>query len=157
MCGTACVSEFFPGYNLLFNENELEIFYTKEECFEILTKLLKNEEILEKYANKFSTKVQNICDDEREFMPIFNAIENSKYEKVKLSKVPYWYLRIAAKQIILRNIKVSNLKKSIFQFNLIFSLIKNSSILTKLLIVFESILNVLWYPIVKVIKTKKFQ
>ena len=90
-------------------------------------------------------------------MPIFNAIENSKYEKVMLSKVPYWYLRIAAKQIILRNIKLSNLKKSIFQFNLIFSLIKNSSILTKLLIVFESIINVLWYPIVKVIKTKKFQ
>ena len=123
----------------------------------ILTKLLKNDEILEKYTNKFSTKVQNICDDEREFMPIFNAIENPKYEKVKLSKVPYWYLRIAAKQIILRNIKISNLKKSIFQFNLIFSLIKNSSILTKLLIVFESIINVLWYPIVKVIKTRKFQ
>jgi len=156
LCGTACVSEFFPGYNLFFNENELEIFYTKEECFEILTNLLKNEELLEKYTNNFSTKVQNVCDD-REFRPIINAIENLKYEKVKLLKVPYWYLRIAAKQIIIRNIKISSLKKSILQFNLIFSLIKNSSILTKLLILFESIINVFWYPIVKAIKTKKFQ
>ena len=100
--------------------------------------------------------MQNVCDD-REFRPIINAIENLKYEKVKLLKVPYWYLRIAAKQIIVRNIKISNLKKSILQFNLIFSLIKNSSILTKLLILFESIINVFWYPIVKAIKTKKFQ
>ena len=62
-----------------------------------------------------------------------------------LIKIPYWYRRISAKQAIVRNIKLSKLIKTIFQINVIFPIIKNSSFLTKLLIIFETIINIFWY------------
>jgi len=64
-------------------------------------------------------------------------------------------LRIAAKQIMLRNIKLSNLIKTISQFNIIFSIIKNSSLLIKILIISESIINIFWYGLVSTFKSKK--
>ena len=74
--------------------------------------------------------------------------------KVKIIKVPYWYLRIAAKQIILRNIKISNFFKIKSQLKIIFKIIEDSNFFVKLLILFESILSTLWYSFVLTIKPK---
>ena len=41
--GSACVAEYAPGTELLFSEDELPTFFTKEECVKILKKLLKDE------------------------------------------------------------------------------------------------------------------
>ena len=76
---------------------------------------------------------------------IYNEIEKKNHRQVKLIKIPYWYRRISAKQAIVRNIKLSKLIKTIFQINVIFPMIKNSSFLTKLLIIFETIINIFWY------------
>ena len=84
-----------------------------------------------------------------------NAIEKLNHQKVKLIKFPYWYLRIAAKQIILRNIKLSTFIKTIFQFNIIFSIIRNSNFIVKFLVTLESIVNTLWYSFTLTIKPKK--
>ncbi len=153
--GAACVSEYSPGQELLYSEDEVPTFFTKKECVEILKKLLKSKELLDKYTKKLALKVNSLCDDEKNFEPIYNAIEKSNHRKVELIKVPYWYLRIAAKQILLRNIKLSTLIKTIFQFNVIFTIIKNSNFLIKFLIVFESILNILWYSLILTFKPKK--
>jgi hypothetical protein len=153
--GAACVSEYSPGQELLFNEDEVPTFFTKEECAMILKKLLNNNELLEKYTNKFTSKVCDLYEEKKNFEPIYNAIKKSNYRKVKLIKIPYWYLRISAKQILLRNLKLSSLIKAIFQFRIIFKIIKNSNFLIKFLIVFESIINTLWYSFTFTIKPKK--
>ena len=153
--GAACVSEYSPGQELLFSEEEVPTFFTKEECAKILKKLLNNNELLAKYTNKFTSKVCNLFEEKKSFEPIYNAIEKSNYRKVELIKIPYWYLRISAKQILLRNLKLSSLIKAIFQFRIIFKIIKNSNFLIKFLIVFESIINTLWYSFTYTLKPKK--
>ena len=153
--GAACVSEYSPGLELLFNEEEIPIFFTKEECVKILKKLLNNDELLSKYKNKFTSKACNLFEDKKTFEPIYNAIEKLNHKRVKLIKIPYWYLRITAKHILLRNIKLSSLIKSIFQFKLIFEIIKNSNLLIKFLVIFESILNTFWYSFAFTFKYKK--
>ena len=152
--GAACVAEYSPGAELLFSKDEVATFFTKEECVKILKKLLNNKELLEKYTNKFTSKVYNLYEDKKNFEPIYKAIEKPNHRRIELIKIPYWYLRISAKQILLRNLKLSNLIKAIFQFRIIFKIIKNSSLLTKLLIVSESVINTLWYSIIYTFKSK---
>ena len=153
--GSACVAEYAPGTALLFSEEELPTFYTKEECVKILKKLLKNDELLTKCTDKLYSRVNDLCDDKKNFEPIYHAIENLNRKKVKLNKIPYWYLRISAKYILLRNMKLSNFIKTIFQFKIIFAIIKHSNFLTKLSIILESIINTLWYSFIFTFKSKK--
>ena len=148
------------GISSKFFNKKLKI--SKIICFEpnksyvkILKKLLKNDELLEKYTNKFTTKVFELWEDKNNFKPIYNTIEKLNHRKVKLIKFPYWYLRIAAKQIMLRNIKLSTFIKTIFQFNIIFSIIRNSNFIVKFLVTLESIVNTLWYSFTLTIKPKK--
>ena len=147
LCGTVCISEFFPQHDMMFNEDELPIFYTKEECVEILKKLLNNSKILESYTIKLNSKVRNLYEDKKNFQPIYEYIENLQVKKVQLIQMPYWYLRICAKMIILRNIKNSSLVKIFSEFRKILPIIRKSNIVTKFLVVCETILNVFWYSI----------
>ena len=153
--GSVCVSEYSPGQELLFEQDEVPSFRTKEECVNVLKKLLDDENLLLKYKNKFVLKVQNICEDRKNFESIFRAIEKSNFKRNKLTKIPYWYLRLSAKQIILRNARLSNFIKTLFQFRAIFSVIKRSNIFVKFLIIFETILNILWYSFTLTLKSKK--
>ena len=153
--GVACVSEYSPGQELFFTEDEVPTFFTKEECVKVLKKILENDELLAKYTNKFTTKVCNLYEDKKIFESIYKTIEKPSRERVKLVKIPYWYLKIGAKQIILKNIKLSTLIKTIFQFNIIFKLINNSNFLVKFLIISESVINILWYSIVFTFRPKK--
>ncbi len=155
MIGTACVSEYSPGQEIIFRENELQTFFTMKECVNILRKLLNDDELLEKYTNKFTSRVHELWDEKKSFESIYNAIEKQKHRKVQLIKFPYWYLRIAAKQIMLRNIKLSTLVGTVSQFDIIFSIIKNSNLLIKFLIIFESIINIFWYNLISTLKFKK--
>ena len=113
--GVACVSEYSPSQELLFNEEEVPTFYTKEECVMLLKKLLSNEKLLEDCTKKFSKKIYDLWDDKKNFKVIYDAIEKDKNRKVHLIKFPYWYLRIAAKQIMLRNLRLSTFIKSLSQ------------------------------------------
>ena len=154
LCGTLCISEYSPALEIIFDKNEIPTFYTKEECVKILKKLLADKELLSKYTTKFCSKISDLYEDKKNFEPIYNAIEKSTFRKVNLNKIPYWYLRIAAKQVLLRNIKLLNFIKTISQFNIIFQIIKNSNYQTKLLIIFESILNIIWYSFTSIFKSK---
>ena len=153
--GVLCVSEYSPANEIFFKEDEIPTFSTKEDCVKILRKLLSDEKLLNEYTRKFTLKAKELINDQKNFEPIYNAIEKADQRRVKLYKFPYWYLRIAAKQVILKNIKLSTLIKAITQFNLIFTIIKNSSTLTKVLIVIESMINILWYTFAFTFKHKK--
>ena len=145
LCGTLCISEYSPGQELMFYGNQFPTFYTKEECVKILKNLLSDKKLLSEYTTRFCSKILEQCEDKNNFELIYHEIEKKNHRKVKLIKIPYWYRRISAKQAIVRNIKLSKLIKTIFQINVIFPIIKNSSFLTKLLIIFETIINIFWY------------
>ena len=145
LCGTLCISEYSPGQELMFYGNQFPTFYTKEECVKILKNLLNDKKLLAEYTTRFCSKILEQCEDKNNFELIYHEIEKKNHRKVKLIKIPYWYRRISAKQAIVRNIKLSKLIKTIFQINVIFPIIKNSSFLTKLLIIFETIINIFWY------------
>ena len=153
--GAACVSEYSPGQELVFTDDEVPTFFTKEECVKILKKLLNDNELLAKYTTSFNSKVENLFEDRKNFLPIFNAIEKIEKRKVKLFNIPYWYLRISTKNILLRNIKLPNIIKSIYQFHMIFSITKNSNMFIKLLVILESIINIFWYSLLFTFKSKK--
>ena len=154
LCGTLCISEYTPSLEIIFSGDEIPTFYTKEECVKILKRFLEDKELLSKSTAKFCSKISHLYEDKKNFEPIYNAIEKPNHRKVKLNKIPYWYLRIAAKQVIVRNIKLLNFLKTIPQFSMIFEIVKNSNLQTKLLVVFESIINVFWYSFTSIFKSK---
>lgn len=155
MNGVLCVSEYSPSQELFFNKDEIPTFYTKDECVEILKKILSDQSLLERYTNKFTYKVNEIFNNENIFKNINKSIEGKDNKRVELTRVPYWYLRISVKQILLRNIKLSTLIKNASQLNLIFEIIKKSNFISKFLILSESILNILWYSLTFTLKMKK--
>ena len=97
----------------------------------------------------------DIFDHKKIFEPINHSIKKINNRRVELFKIPYWYLRISAKQIMLRNIRLTTFIKAIFQFNIIFSIIRNSNFIAKFLVIIESIVNTLWYSFILTIKPKK--
>ena len=153
--GAACVSEYSPGQELLFTNEEVPTFFTREECIIILKKLLNDDALLKKITDKFTSKVCELHEDKKNFETIYTTIEKNNHRRVKLIRIPYWYLRISAKNIILRNIKLSNLLKTITQFQQLFMLLKNTKLTVKFLIISESILNVFWYSVMLTFKPKK--
>ena len=155
LAGTACISEYSPGQELLFQQDEMINFFTKQECASILKKYLADEQLLNKYTEKFVSKIELLCKEKNNFKSIFNLIEKPEHKKVKLVRFPYWYLRIAAKQIIIRNIKLTNVIKSFIQLKTIFYIIKKTNPLIKLIILAESLINIMWYSIILSLKFKK--
>jgi len=153
--GVMCVSEYSPGQELLFGKNEAPMFHTKEECVKILKNFLENENLLMDCTNKFTAKVYELCEDKKNFDPIYKTLESESRKKIKLIKIPYWYLRIVAKQIVLRNLRLSTMIKNFIQIDFIFSIIKNTNILTKFLVIAETIVNIFWYSLIFTIKNKK--
>lgn len=153
--GVLCLSEYSPGQQILFNDNELPTFFSKEECVQILKKLLMDNDILQKFTDNFIKKSQQIFDEKKNFQSIFKSIEQEKNRKVDLILLPYWYLRIVCKQILLRNLKLKNLVKATLQFDLVLKIVKKSSFLVKILIILESIINIFWYSIIYSLKLKK--
>ena len=159
LCGTACISEYAPHHNLMYNNEELIQFSTKEQCLKIINDFLKNPNKLENYKVKFSKKTIDTYEDEKTLLSLKNFIDNklSKTEDQKkhvLNKLPYWYLRICAKQIILRDINIYKIFSSIFHLKEVFSLIKGSNNFVKLLVLFESLINILWFSFIRVLRKK---
>jgi len=152
--GVLCVSEYSPGQELFFNHDEIPTFFNTDECIQILKKLLNNNELYLNYKNNFIKKAKNIFDEKKNFQPIYDSIEKESNRKVKIFLFPYWYLRISCKQIILRNIKIKNLSKTLTQFKIVLKIIKKTNLFSKILIILESILNIIWYSLVLTFKSK---
>ena len=153
--GAACVSEYSPGQEILFKKDEVPYFFTKEECVDILKKLLNDEKLLNEYTKKFTTKAHNLFEEKKNILPIYNALQKSNSDKVQIFKLPYWYLRISAKQITVRNISIFKPKVLVSNLNNIFKILKKSNILEKILILIEYLLNIIWYTFKGLLNKKK--
>ena len=158
LCGIACITEYAPQNKLLYKEDELLQFRTKEECVEILKELLNNNNKLLNYTKKFSTKTQEEYEDKKFFKKIYYFLEKIDPKKIKTDKnlriIPYWYKRICCKQILLRDLKISKFFQSIYNFKEILSIAKKSNIFIFLLISIETGVNFIYYSLINSIKRK---
>ena len=158
LCGTACITEYAPQHKLLYKEDELLQFTTKEECVKILNDLLNNNNKLLNYTKKFSTKTQEEYEDKKFFKKIYYFLEEIDPNIIKTDKnlriIPYWYKRICCKQILLRDLKISKFFQSIYNFKEISSIAKKSNIFTFLLISIETAVNLIYYSLLNSIKRK---
>ena len=158
LCGTACISEYAPHNELLYDSNELLQFKNKKECLLLIQDLLNNSKKLEEYSKIFSTKTKNFYEDEKEFKKIFDYLEKLKTRKLiaedNLQKIPYWYNRICAKQILLRDLRITRFFSSIINFKELLYIAKKSNMLALMVIFIESFLNFIYYSLLNTIRTK---
>ena len=159
LCGTACITEYAPHHRLLYKENELIEFNNKKECVEKIKDLLKNPESLNKYTETFSNKTKNFYEEEKSFQKTYDFLNKMDNKQVKEKPryqiiAPYWYLRICAKQILLKNLKISKIFDSIFLLKEVAFLANKTNIFLKLMLFSESILNIIWFSIIRLLKTK---
>ena len=158
LCGTACISEYAPHNELLYNSNELLQFKNKKECLLLIQDLLNNSKKLEEYSKIFSTKTKNFYEDEKEFKKIFDYLEKLEKKKLivedNLQKIPYWYNRICAKQILLRDLRITRFFSSIINFKELLYIAKKSNMLALMVIFIESFLNFIYYSLLNTIRTK---
>lgn len=150
LCGTLCISEYSPGQELLFSEEELPMFRTKEECLTIVNRYLSDKNLLEKHSKFFNSKMLNLYEEKVNFKPILKAIDQPSFKKIELVTIPYWYIRIAAKQIIKKNVSIWNILSSFYQLKQVLKVLEKSSLYVQLLVIIESILNILWYSITSI-------
>ena len=157
LCGTACVTEYSPAHDLIFKNDELISFKTKEECVKILKKILNDSKTLENYSKKFHQKCLEF-DDKNYIKKIIQFFESIKFNSsnVKTSKYfPFWYKWIFIKQRLWLRYRSGNFT-SFFKevFDIIF-LSKNNSLLGHLLFPLYS----LFYSLIFLIRwsLKKFK
>ena len=157
LCGTACITEYSPAHNLIFKENELISFKTKEECVKILKEILNNSKALENYSKKFHQKCLEFDDKNyiKEIIQFIESIKSNNFNKKKSEYFPFWYKWIFVKQRLWLRYRNNNLT-SFFKevFDIVF-LSKNNSFLEYLLFPLYS----LFYSLVFLIRwpLKKFK
>ena len=113
---------------------------------------------MEEYSKIFSTKTKNFYEDEKEFKKIFDYLEKLETRKLigedNLQKIPYWYNRICAKQILLRDLRITRFFSSIINFKELLYIAKKSNMLALMVIFIESFLNFIYYSLLNTIRTK---
>ena len=157
LCGTACITEYSPAHELIFKENELISFKTKEECVKILKEILNNSKALENYSKKFHQKCLEFDDKNyiKEIIQFIESIKSNNFNKKKSEYFPFWYKWIFVKQRLwlrYRNNDLTSFFKEVFD---IVFLSRNNSFLEYLLFPLYS----LFYSLVFLIRwpLKKFK
>tara|TARA_B100001123_G_C15239275_1_gene998456 strand:+ start:348 stop:1532 length:1185 start_codon:yes stop_codon:yes gene_type:complete len=155
LCGTACITEYSPAHELIFKENELINFKTKEECVKILKEILNDSETLENYSKKLHQKCLEF-DDKNYIIKIIqfiDSIKSNNLNKKNPEHFPFWYKWIFVKQRLWLRYRNNDLT-SFFEevFDIIF-LSKNNSFLEYLLFpiysLFYSLIFLVRWPLKK--------
>ena len=71
-----------------------------------------------------------------------------------MKRLPYWYTRICAKQIILRDLKFFKILNSLVHLKEIFQLIKGSNIFVKSTVILETLINIVWFATIRLFSKK---
>jgi hypothetical protein len=100
LCGAACVSEYSPSLRLLFSEQEVPTFHTQEECFDLLSTLLDDDEACHGFARRLHDRVTREFEDSVQIRALERSINQSKSRKPQDVTAPLWYWRLAARSKI---------------------------------------------------------
>ena len=109
LSGTLCISEYNPSAELIFKNNELPIFESKEECLEIIKDFLSDNTKLEEATNKYKKKCLEFEDTvymKKTKKFIDDIQEHSKDIKIQ---IPFWY-----EYIYFKKTNLIRFKKNIF-------------------------------------------
>ena len=124
LCDSLCVSEYAPPNELLFNNNELPYFKSKDECLNVVKDFLSNDSKLLEATKKYKEKCLEY-EDSNYIKKIKNFIDdNTKESKQFELNIPYWYEFIFFK----KNIMLRFRSNKFFSF---FNQIFESTFLTK--------------------------
>ena len=124
LCDSLCVSEYAPPNELLFNNNELPYFKSKDECLNVVKDFLSNDSKLLEATKKYKEKCLEY-EDSSYIKKIKNFIDdNTKESKQFELNIPYWYEFIFFK----KNIMLRFRSNKFFSF---FNQIFESTFLTK--------------------------
>jgi hypothetical protein len=90
LCKTACISEYTPAIDLLFRNNEVLMFRTKEECYALIRNLLDDENMRNAYAENLYQGALEF-EDEVQMSKISKSIDNSypMYQSVNCVPINY--------------------------------------------------------------------
>lgn len=154
MCGTLSITEYSPAHELLFDDNELPQFHTKEDCLVILKDYLSDSIKLKETTQRYKEKCMKFEDSIyiKKVKDFMDDISKNK-KRVKLD-IPYWYEFIFFKKNIMLRFRLN-------KFSSFFKQIFDSIFLTKykskfllpvffIISVFASILFILKFPLTKV-------
>ena len=124
LCDSLCVSEYAPPNELLFNNNELPYFKSKDECLNVVKDFLSNDSKLLEATKKYKEKCLEY-EDSSYIKKIKNFIDDNTKESKQLElNIPYWYEFIFFK----KNIMLRFRSNKFFSF---FNQIFESTFLTK--------------------------
>ena len=91
LSGTLCISEYNPSAELIFKNNELPFFETKEECLEVIKNFLSDNTKLEEATNKYKKKCLEL--EDATYMKKTKKFIDDIYKNDKdiMIQIPYWY------------------------------------------------------------------
>ena len=101
LCGTLCISEYNPSSELLFDNNELPYFNSKEECLKIVKDFLSDNSKLMESTDKYKKKCMQFEDSVyiKKTKEFIDGI-SQETEKTKVN-LPFWYEFIFFKKNIM--------------------------------------------------------
>ena len=145
LCNTVCISEYAPGIDLLFTEDEVPLFQTKEECLTLINCLLSNDVLRSGYAERVSKRARSEYEDNVRMGIVKDAIDALIVDQKSISRkvpvLPFWYQQLVSRSRIQHQ---STTFKSVLQeVSSVFLTNKNIRIVTKLSIMVDLML---WVP-----------
>ena len=119
-----CVSEYCASSELLYSENELPFFKTKEECLNKINFFLNNEVELKNATEKFYKRSLDF-EDSKYINQIKKFIDGIKIDLKHNFNTPFWYNYLFLKQSLRLRFKNNQLLSFLREFmEILFSIKK---------------------------------
>ena len=131
LANSLCISQHSPSAELMYENNELPIFHSKEECLEKVKFYLNDSKLLKAATEKFHKKSLEY-EDSRYIEKISNFLEKIEIKEKNLFITPRWYNQIFINQSMRIRFKKLFIKAFILEFAFCLFDLKNKNILTKL-------------------------
>jgi hypothetical protein len=90
LCNSLCISQFSPANSMMYNDDELPSFKTKEECLGLINFYLKNEDRLKETTNIFNKK-SLVYEDSIYITKIQEFINQIEIKDKEIFFEPIWY------------------------------------------------------------------
>ena len=154
LCDSLCVSEYAPPNELLYKNNELQYFKSKEECVIVVKDFLSNDSKLLEATKRYKEKCLEY-EDSNYIKKIENFIDEETKKQTRITlKIPYWYEFIFFKKNIMlrfRSNKFSSFFSQIFESTFLTQYKSKSLIPTYVTYsLIASIFFILKYPLSKI-------
>ena len=144
LANSLCISQHSPSVDLMYKNNELPVFYNKEECLEKVRLYLNDKKLLNEATKKFHNKTLEY-EDSRYIEKIGSFLDKISIKKKEIFITPIWYNQIFINQSIRLRFKRVFMKAFIQEFIYSVFNLNNKNILTKLHQFFFSIIIFLRY------------